>query len=93
MGKFDGLSGPVTIYTRKTKVLWGVPSADADILATQLNRPDRAVLFAYDQGDTLANGQTAAGIRMGLFLTTASDNRLNATGEQLLVDSVAWAAS
>jgi hypothetical protein len=86
-----GLAGRTDVFTKRTKLLWGAPSADAEVLATVPGRPDRAVLFVYETGDVLANGQTAAGARVGLFPTTASDSFLNPTGQQLLVDAVTWA--
>ncbi len=86
-------SGSTEVFRKFSKVTWGVPSGDAVVVASQLNRADRAVLFTYESGDVLASGGVAAGRRAGVFLAPASDGLLNAVGEQLLVNTLLWATA
>lgn len=86
-----GLSGATDVFERFLKVTFGRPATDADVLATQLNDPTRAVLFTYNEGDILANDEPAPAPRAGIFPAANSHGSLNDVGVQLLVNTVAWA--
>ncbi|MGH1488605.1 MAG: FG-GAP-like repeat-containing protein [Acidimicrobiales bacterium] len=83
--------GSAEVYTRSSRVTFGLPGPEAEVVASQVGRADRAVLFTYDAGSTMANGSPAPARRAGVFLSTASDRFLSSTGNALLVATLEWA--
>ena len=86
------LVGDLTeVITIRSRLTFGRPGDDADVVATVPNDETRPVLFSYETGTTMANGQAAPARRAGLFLTTSADGRLNEVGSALVANTVSWA--
>lgn len=80
-----GLSaGNHTVYNVTAAMAWGQPTSDAEIVATLASDNTRAVLFVYELGDTLDDGSTATGKRVGYFLPDNGSGELNSTGNTVL---------
>jgi hypothetical protein len=88
----DGLTlGPITVTGQLEDLAWGVPGGDGIVVATLPGDPTRATIFVYGQGDTLADGTTAAGKRVGFFPDNDSASVFAADGLTLLEQVIAWA--
>ncbi|MEM7276285.1 MAG: PKD domain-containing protein, partial [Actinomycetota bacterium] len=87
-----GRSGLTDVFSAAGKVTWGKPAASARVVATQATNGTRAAIFTYDIGDPLFDGTPAPERRAGVFPAAATDGLLIETGQDLLVDTVAWAA-
>jgi len=96
-----GLTGKVQIYTELYSFNFGLPSADADVIASV--QPDGSFpsLFVYEKGDKLADGSIAPNKRIGLFLgqnaapdfnTVLDFANLTDAGAQLLLQTLDYAA-
>ena len=48
-----GLRGDITVAAELSAIQWGIPSAEAEIVATIPGDPTRATIFAYDAGDSM----------------------------------------
>ncbi|MEZ6120227.1 MAG: hypothetical protein R3C28_27150 [Pirellulaceae bacterium] len=63
-------AGEVQIYDDTGgRIDWGRPGGDADIVAEIPGAPGAAAIFVYEPGDALVFGGTAAGMRIGFFLS------------------------
>jgi hypothetical protein len=80
---------------------FGIPSADADVVASVNADGTYPTLFVYDKGDKLADGSVAPNKRIGLFLGQAANptanyapdiNNLTDAGKTLLLNTLAFAA-
>ncbi|MCA9171970.1 MAG: hypothetical protein KDB23_30095 [Planctomycetales bacterium] len=72
IAQLAGLSGTVSVYdTDGGRLDWGRPGGDADVVALLPGYEDypASPLFVYEAGDTLWDGSTAAGMRIGMFLS------------------------
>ncbi|MGK7891837.1 MAG: DUF4347 domain-containing protein, partial [Leptolyngbyaceae cyanobacterium] len=85
-----GLSGDVTVFDPVGEIAWGDPNANAAVIGTLPNQPDRAGIFAYDTGAILENGNVATDRRIGFFIGADAQN-LSANGWSLFEASVNWA--
>ncbi|MGE3587945.1 MAG: glycosyl hydrolase [Ilumatobacteraceae bacterium] len=85
-----GLTGTVNLTTSRGPIGWGTPAASAEVVATASNR---AVLYAYDTGDTLTDGSTAASCRVVLPFNDQTFATATAQGRALLDAAVGWAAN
>jgi hypothetical protein len=56
-----GLSGDVTVTSGNRSISFGIPGADADVVATVAGAP---AIFAYQAGAQLVDGTSAAGCRL-----------------------------
>ncbi len=72
-----GYTGSVQVTTSSKTMSWGLPSGDADIVATAAGR---ATTFVYQAGDTLASGSTAAGCRITYSLFQSAPSSFTADG-------------
>ena len=74
-----GLSGTVNVYTDEAprSVSYGIPGADADVVATADAAGNFPTLFMYEAGDQLADGSVAAGARIGFFFGQQSTEAPN----------------
>lgn len=72
-----GLSGKVPVYNVLYSLTFGVPSADADVVASIQPDGSYPTIFVYDQGDKLADGSVAPNKRIGFFLGQAADPASN----------------
>jgi hypothetical protein len=96
-----GLSGKVQVYKQPYSLNFGIPSADADVVASVNADGTYPTLFVYDKGDKLADGSVAPNKRIGLFLGQAANptanyapdiNNLTDAGKTLLLNTLAFAA-
>ncbi len=69
----------------------GKPTSDAVVGASVPSIPNKRALYAYAPGAALTDGSPAPGARVALFLGDTSASNLNATGEQLVRQTLAWA--
>ena len=65
--------GAVTVYNVDHGVNFGIPSADADVIATVDAAGNWPTIFAYEAGDQLADGSIAPGPRIGFFFAQQGD--------------------
>ncbi|MFK8025406.1 MAG: PKD domain-containing protein [Ilumatobacter sp.] len=84
------LAGAIDVATRSTSFSYGVPAPDAAVVARALNNTQRAVVFAYDTGDTMATG-IAPSRRVAFFPSFATPRYWNDAGAELFRNSVEWA--
>jgi hypothetical protein len=85
-----GHSGRVTVNGTATSLIWGRPSAAADVAATVAGDPTRAALFGYEVGAAMP-GLSAPARRVGLLMFQGTT--LTAAGWALFDAAVSWAAS
>ena len=83
-----GLSGLVTTNNRGTAFFWGVPSANATIIATA-TRSNRAAIFTYEEGATMV-GLKAPARRIGF--SNGIGERFTQEGWKLFLSAIGWGA-
>jgi len=95
-----GLTGKVKVYNVLYSFHWGVPSADADVIASVQPDGTYPTLFVYDKGDKLADGSIAPNKRIGFFLGQVAVPNANwptdfgdltEDGKTLLLNTIAYA--
>lgn len=95
-----GLTGKVKVYEVPYSFNFGVPSADADIIASVQADGSYPTLWVYEKGDKLFDGSVVPNKRIGLFLgQTANPNAnwptdfadLTEAGRTLLLNTIAYA--
>ena len=86
-------AGDVQVLTRNRRMVWGRPGASSVTLAVADGDPSRATLFSYEAGTQLPSGSTAAGKRMGIYLSGFLANLWTEEGRTLFDQSVAWLLS
>jgi glucose/arabinose dehydrogenase len=84
-----GLSGTPTVSGSAT-FTWGVPNANAVVVARPPSNSSRASIFAYDRGIGMV-GLTAPGRRVGFFLHDATAASLTTSGSALVDAALRWA--
>jgi len=57
-----------TLYLEPEETCWGRPGFGAQVVSVFEGDPDKAGLFTYEQGATLADGSAAPARRVGFFL-------------------------
>jgi hypothetical protein len=89
-----GLDGTVTVITNAHNrwLSYGTPGPAAASVATWPGRPNRAVLFAYDQGAPMPGLPAAPARRVGFFFYDDGRLHLTSSGWALFDAAVAWAA-
>ncbi|MBI2946481.1 MAG: hypothetical protein HYY23_02470, partial [Verrucomicrobia bacterium] len=96
-----GLTGKVKVYTELYSLSYGLPSPDADVVASVLENGSFPTIFVYEKGDKLVDGSVAPNRRIGFFLgqnaapdfnTVLDFANLTAAGKQLLLQTVDYAA-
>ncbi len=85
-----GLSGTVNFTSSNKSVTWGQPAAAGDVVATANGMP---TIFAYDAGDLLADGSTAAGCRFSFPIFTSGPTAFTTDGWNLFDVAAAFGAS
>lgn len=70
---------------------WGVPGAEATIIATLDDNRERAVIYAYDKGAELVDGSDAPEKRVFFMLTDDTFLALNDDALKLFDAAVTWA--
>jgi len=93
-----GLDGTVTVITNGHDLhrLWlsyGTPGAGAAWVATWPGRPNRALLFAYEQGAPMPGLPAAPARRVGFFFYDDGRLHLTSAGWLLFDAAVSWAAT
>lgn len=86
----DGLTDEVKVYETSSKISWGKPNADAEVVAVLPNNSEQAAIFAYDETDALISGEIAPAKRVGFFMGSNA-NQLTADGWRLLESTIQWA--
>jgi hypothetical protein len=88
-----GLSGTVTVMTMTSmmsQLSWATPAATATQIATLVNAPTRATVYAYEKG-TMMVGAVAPARRVGLFVHVEVPSRLTEDGWKIFDAAVDWA--
>ncbi|MDX2020735.1 MAG: SpvB/TcaC N-terminal domain-containing protein, partial [Deltaproteobacteria bacterium] len=84
------LSGNVVISSGASKIMWGRPSASAQIAATLPGDVTKATIFAYTTGAAMVNG-VAPARRVGLFVGDPTAASFTTAGGRLFDAAVIWA--
>jgi glucose/arabinose dehydrogenase len=84
-----GLSGTASVVSPAATFSWGIPNANATVVARPIGQPGRAAIFAYEKGASMP-GLVAPGRRVGFFLEDATASSLTAQGRALLDAAVRW---
>ncbi len=96
----SGLSGKVTVYRELYSFNFGVPSADADVLASIEPDGKYPTLFVYEKGDRLVDGSVAPNKRIVFFFGQAANptvnygpdiDIMNDTGKSLFFKTIEYA--
>jgi hypothetical protein len=85
-----GRSGTVSFTSPQDNVSWGVPGAAADTVATAAGR---ATMFAYEPGDALVGGGTAAGCRIAFPLYQTGPTRFTTNAWAMVDATTSWAVA
>ena len=88
-----GMSDRIKVTTRRRHVGWAVPTKSATIIASVVNHPERAAIFAYKKGAPMVDGYPAPANRTGMFLHGNSPSRLTADGWDLFDAAVEWTST
>ncbi len=83
-----GLIGPVTVYSSASDVGFGIPSADAAVVASVVTDATRPAVFGYARGQTMGQSFVAPGRRVGTFVRP---DQLVGDGWKLFDAAIAWA--
>jgi hypothetical protein len=83
-------SGVVTVTDVPGKYVWGAPATTAIKVATIVNRPEQAGIFAYETGTTMV-GATAPARRVGFFAGENTPAGFTQAGWELFDAAIRWA--
>jgi hypothetical protein len=86
-----GFSGTVRVFTGTESMNYGVPSAQALLVATLPGQTTKWAIFAYETG-TQIYGLVAPARRIGFFLSETSPTSLTADAWLLFDAAVVWLA-
>ena len=84
-----GYSGDVAVASSNKSISFGVPGAAADVVATVAGTP---AIFAYQSGDVLADGSTAAACRLHFPMFQTAVLSYTTVGWNLFDAAAAYAA-
>ena len=85
----SGLKGQVAVSSGLSTLQWGIPSPNANIIATLANDMTKATIFAYDAGVQM-DGYLAPQRRVSFFAEEPVITELSREGEQLLESAILW---
>lgn len=85
-----GMSGEVQVYDWPYSFSWGIPSGDADVVASILEDGSFPTTFVYDKGDKLVDGSVAPNVRMGLFLGQAAESIIAEGNSETAAGAPRW---
>lgn len=88
---FAGLSGTVKVYNQAGKVNFGQPGEEAIIIATAVDDPNKATIFAYEKGAKNVNGDPVPARQVATFLFAGQEDHMTEAGWKLIDESVKWA--
>ncbi|MCI0533753.1 MAG: hypothetical protein L0Z50_00850 [Verrucomicrobiales bacterium] len=95
-----GLSGKVKVYNELYSLNYGLPSPEADIVASVQEDGTYPTIFVYEKGDKLVDGSVAPNKRIGFFLgqnaapdfnTVLDFNNISTAGRTLLLNALSFA--
>lgn len=86
-----GFSGEVFVSTKAKPMNFGKVGPDAYVIATAKDSGSQPVVFAYDAGDRLANGEIAVAPRIGFYMSQTHPGFANRDGWALFDAAAAWA--
>lgn len=95
-----GLTGKVQVYNELYSLNWGIPSVDADIVASVEPDGSYPTIFVYEKGDKLPDGSTVPNKRIGFYLgqnaapdfnTPVDWSNVTETGKTILANTLAFA--
>lgn len=72
-----GLSGKVKVYDVLYSLNFGLPSADADVIASITPDGKFPTIFVYEKGDKISDGSVAPNLRIGMFMGQAANPNAN----------------
>ncbi len=93
-------AGKVQVYDGLYSFNFGIPSADADVIASVEAVGSYPALFVYEKGDKLTDGSVVPNKRIGLFLGQAANpttnwgtpySIMNEAGRTLLLNTIEYA--
>ncbi|WP_246794437.1 hypothetical protein [Burkholderia perseverans] len=85
-------AGTTDVYGKQAPMSWGKPGLGASIIATVYGQPEKAAIFAYEQGATMDYEALAPARRVMLFLDNDTFPDLSTAGVALFDAAVDWAA-
>ena len=85
-----GLTGTPMVTAMPGDFGWGTPTTSAVVVATIVDQPTQAAVFAYDTGARMA-ALGAPARRVGLFLSSRAASDLTPAGTALFDAAVNWA--
>lgn len=86
-----GLRGDVQVVKFPQYMQWGIPGGDAVIAAHIQGDPSKAVVFGYEAGGLLANGEVVPAKRVSLFIDRSAVGSWTGEGKRLFDAAVQWA--
>jgi hypothetical protein len=90
-------AGDLVILNAKNNFLndmtWGIPDANAQIVATIQGEPTHACVYGYEKGAVLTDGSTAAERRAILPMSDVTFTYLNSAGVKIFDAAVDWVQS
>jgi hypothetical protein len=95
-----GLTGKVKVFDPPYSLNYGLPSADADVVASAQEDGTYPTIFVYDKGDKLVDGSVAPNKRIALFIGQLANPGANwvndfadltDAGKTLILNTVAYA--
>lgn len=87
-----GLSGQIFVSTKAKPMNFGRAGSDAYVIAKAKDSNSQDVIFAYDRGDRLANGQVANGPRVAIYMNQKHPGFANRDGWALFDAAAEWAS-
>jgi len=95
-----GLTGKVKVYNELYSLNFGLPSPDADVVASIQDDGTFPTIFVYEKGDKLVDGSVAPNKRIGFFFgqnaapdfnTALNFDNVASVGRTLLLNTLAFA--
>lgn len=87
-----GLRGQIFVSTKAKPMNYGRAGSDAYVIATAKDSSSQDVVFAYESGDRLANGQVARGPRVAIYMNQKHPGFANRDGWAIFDAAAAWAS-
>jgi hypothetical protein len=86
-------AGTINVYGKQAAMSWGKPGLGASIIATVYGQPDKAAIFAYEQGATMDYETLAPARRVMFFMSNDSFANLSSSGQRLFDAAIDWAVA
>lgn len=85
-------TGVKTVTTAAQSYSWGVPNANAVVIATVADNPARALVYGYEKGASLVNGTPAPARRVMLFMGDDGFAAFTEDALKLFDAAITWAS-